>query len=790
MGPIEWLRHRDAGLAVVRRAARTAVVMPVVFGVAEGAVGDPVLATYAAFGSFALLLFADFTGSMADRVRAQLGLGVAGALSIALGTLVSPVTWLATLATAVVAFAVLFAGVVSSVLAGAATALLLPFILSSSLTGPPAAIGVRLAGWGLATAVSVVAIAVLWPAPTPEPLRGRVIEACQALADRLRAEVAATLDLPGGEPAEVAAAAERAGIVVAGLQRDFYGAPYRPTGLGTGARALVRLVDELTFLVSIMDPDSARDRPPDSAGDRQPGSARDGQPGSETAERFGSEAGETLESEKSGAGAPDFSDISRFIAPSWPVEACRVRFAASAVLRRGAELLESHDGDASRLHESLEDLRKAARAVGDGPLADATALDPNFRAQEIGFAVGAIAANIELTAAADRRTLPQRLLGWQPSGIGSPFASARERAAAHLEPHSVWLHNSIRAAAGLAAAVLVARLTGVQHSFWVVLGAFAVLRSNALNTGQTALRALLGTFAGIVVGGVVVSVIGDSRTLSWALLPLAILLAGLAPAVVSFAAGQAAFTIVLFVLFNLLEPTGWRTGIVRFEDVAIGCAVSLAVGLLFWPRGAGRALNIALAEAYAGSAAYLRAAVSYGVIRCAVGAPAGLAPPSAASQRAAAAARRLDDAFRTYLGERGAKPVPLTDVTRLVTGVAGLRLAADAVLDLWSTDAAATADTGDRTAARDRLEAAGAAVADWYTDLAAALTGDGAVPDPLPPVPGTSGLLRDAVERDLTDPSGAPTPTAARMVWTGGHLDAARRLQRALLTPARDLAAA
>ena len=35
------------------------------------------------------------------------------------------------------------------------------------------------------------------------------------------------------------------------------------------------------------------------------------------------------------------------------------------------------------------------------------------------------------------------------------------------------------------------------------------------------------------------------------------------------------------------------------------------------------------------------------------------------------ASRRLDDTFRSYLAERGAKPVPLAEVTGLVTGVAG-----------------------------------------------------------------------------------------------------------------------
>ena len=60
--------------------------------------------------------------------------------------------------------------------------------------------------------------------------------------------------------------------------------------------------------------------------------------------------------------------------------------------------------------------------------------------------------------------------------------------------------------------------------------------------------------------------------------------------------------------------------------------------------------------------------------------------PRALAQQAAAASRRLDDTFRGYLAERGAKQIPLAEVTALVTGVAGLRLAADAVLDLWSAD--------------------------------------------------------------------------------------------------------
>src|SRR6202035_1156751 len=107
-----------------------------------------------------------------------------------------------------------------------------------------------------------------------------------------------------------------------------------------------------------------------------------------------------------------------------------------------------------------------------------------------------------------------------------------------------------------------------------------------------------------------------------------------------------------------------------------------------------------LADAYADSANYLASAVDFGMRRCDLSAPARAVPTDDAA-RAAGAARRLDDTFRGYLAERGAKPVPLAEVTRLVTGVAGLRLAGDAVLDLWQHEDGS--DTGDRLAARTEI---------------------------------------------------------------------------------------
>jgi Fusaric acid resistance protein-like len=761
--PLRWLGQRDRGFAALRRATRTAIIMPAMFALGDKVIGNPQLATFAAFGSFAMLLLVDFGGPMAERLQAEAALVVTGGVFVCLATLASQNAWLAAVAMAVVGFGVIFAGVVSSVLAGATTALLLAFILPVSLAAPASAVPDRLAGWGMAGGVALVATAFLWPAPARDRLRGPAAAACRALAARLRAGVAYLLS---GMDEQFALdrdhAAAQADQAVEALRSTFLATPYRPTGLSTPARTTVRLVDELNWLNSIVI-------------------------------------------------QPALHDVVNRAA-------LRVKEAAAAVLDRAADLLDSRGGSSDELDAALTELAAAHAKMLEGVTADLpvrslrrasdpavggppagpeppasdpaadgepvsqfiTSLDPAFRAEELSYAVSLIARNVELTAAAERRSWQDRLLGRQPEGVPGTLSAARERITSYLDPHSVWLHNSLRGAAGLGLAVLAARLTGVQHSFWVVLGALSVLRSNALNTGQDAVRAMLGTAAGFIVGAALLVGIGTNTTLLWFVLPLAVFLAGVAPAVISFAGGQAAFTLVLVILFNIIQPTGWRVGLVRIEDVAIGVGVSVVVGVLFWPRGAGPALRQALADAYADGAGYLASTVRFGMSR---GGPSAPALPALAgdAERAIAASRRLDDAFRTYLAERGAKRIPLADVAGLVTGVVGLRLEADAVLDLWRADDGQP--DGDVAAARHEILGTAERVTGWYDGLATTVVAGGELPQPLAHDKAADGRLVRAVRRDLLGDDGRASATAVRMIWTGDHLDVVRRLQAAIISP-------
>ena len=73
----------------------------------------------------------------------------------------------------------------------------------------------------------------------------------------------------------------------------------------------------------------------------------------------------------------------------------------------------------------------------------------------------------------------------------------------------------------------------------------------------------------------------------------------------------------------------------------------------------------------------------------------------------------------------------------------------------------------------------------WYGNFAAALTGPHHVPEPLNHDELADQRLIDAVRHDLGGEDGQATATAVRMIWTGDHLDAARRLQDTLAGPAQ-----
>jgi uncharacterized membrane protein YccC len=653
--PVEW-RHELArrwSEAAAYRAVRAAVVMPGLFALSYQVVGNLQVATFAAFGGFATLVLAGFGGTRRDKLVAHLGLAVTGSVLLTIGTAVNSSTAVAAVVTLAVAFAVLFFGVVGPNAASGATAALLAYVLPAASPGTVSMVPDRLAGWWLASVGGTLAVLLFSPKPPADRLRAGIGGLAGALAEEIAAAASGSSD-PARREATLTAKDALRGI--------FTATPFRPTGLATPDQAMSNVVELLEWAV-------------------------------------------VLVGDMVGHGAA--------LAAMEPGDRELLRRAAET-LRAVDRLVPRGDGDVDL--GRLDELRLARNAA----LYDLPPDTPDFEdvvhgafhARTVAIAVRTAAAD---TLVAARRAGPdivaEQRLRWLGIEAGDDddglerWGATRSAAllvGRHASLRSVWLRNSARGALALAAAVAVADLSNVQHGFWVVLGTLSVLRTNATATGATALRAVLGTTIGFVVGAALVVGVGTDSTVLWALLPVAVLVASYAPGVASFVTGQAAFTVVVSILYNLLIPVGWKVGVTRVEDVAVGCAVSVVVGLLLWPRGASAVVATDLHDVFTAGAGYLDQAVGWAL---------GTRPqPPDAGVGAVASAVRLDDALRGYLTEQGSKRVSKDDVWHLVGAALRLRLTAASLAGL--VPPTSVTPTGER------LDGEAAALTAWYRTVA------------------------------------------------------------------------
>jgi uncharacterized membrane protein YccC len=616
------------------RALRATIVMPALFALTFKVIGDLQMATFAAFGSFATLVLASFGGTRRDKAIAHLGLALVGSAVLTIGTAVHGTAWLAAIVTIPVAFAIFFAGVAGPNAASGVTAALLAYVLPVASPGTIADVPSRLAGWWLASVAGTAAVLLLSPRSPGDRLRAAAAALATALASHLEAAERGEAT-PAGRDATVAAKHQ--------LMDLFAATPYRPTGLATADQGLANITEVLEWVTSL---------------------TADALDGHLDVRRAAQADRELL-----GAAARVLADVA-FLLSGQDV-------AAEEIARDIGRLERAREASSASQHELSGDQASVRVAAEHAVHAQAIAV----------AARGAVADAMIATRRADPETIAAQRRSWYgqdqdgaqaggrlAGGRLAGLAGAARLAARHASIRSVWFRNSARGAVALAAAVAIADMSGVQHGFWVVLGTLSVLRTNAAATGATVLRALAGTVLGVAIGAALVLAIGTGPYALWIALPIAVLVAAYAPGTAPFTLGQAAFTVTVVVLFNLLVPTGWRVGLVRVQDVLIGCAVSLVVGVLFWPRGASATVGDDLADAFRRGAAYLTQAVDWSL---------GLRqePPDTAVA-AVAAAIRLDDALRLFLTEQGTKRASKHDLWSLVMATIRLRLTANSLAGL------------------------------------------------------------------------------------------------------------
>ena len=618
---VDRIRQRDPERDALRRALRAAVIVPSAAAVSFAIAGDSQTPLYTIFGSFALMVLADFPGNRQTRAVAYAGLGINGAILITLGTVVAPHAWLSVVLMFLLGVAVTFSGVLSETIAAGQRATLLTFVLPACTpTGP---IDERLLGWAVALAVCVPAALFLLPPRHYGELRRHAASAVSALADRLEGKATRS---------EVADA-------MYALRENFLGADFRPVGLTAGSRALVRVVEDLEWL----------------------------------ADRVSDEAG------------PALRDMQ---APGVRVLRC-----SAAVL--GQTRVADRTADRATLEAALTQLRSVAGGRYREDIVAILGADDDDTAVALGrkllnrrtiaATIGATGRVIAAAAAADARPVWARALGRRlppttaTDRLLPETAAVTSTTSGFLSGRSVAVRNSLRTGLGLALAVAIVHLFPVEHGFWVVLGAMSVLRSSALTTGTKMLRAVLGTGIGFVLGAVLIHVVGVDPAVLWVLMPVVVFGSAYVPEIASFTAGQAAFTMMVLIFFNLIVPTGWSVGLIRVEDVVVGALVGVMVSLLLWPRGATASATAAVESARGVFARYLEAVV----LRITRGEYEEMADKVATlSHDALASSRVADDAVRQYLSESGGTTDFRGPIVRAFNRAIRVRAAADLIMDI------------------------------------------------------------------------------------------------------------
>ena len=708
------------------RAVRATLVMPGLFALTDKVIGNPQMTLFAVFGSFATLVLVSFGGTRRNKAVAHLGLALTGSAALVIGTLVSNTAWLAALVTVPVAFAIFFAGVASPNAQAGVLGALLIYILPACSPAAANTIGPRLAGWWLASAAGTVAVLLLSPRPPGDRLRARAAQTATALAAYLDAAIGGTAT---AEQRDKSLAAKHE------LTAAFAKSPIRPTGLATTDQALGNVVELLQWSGTLVC-------------DALDGHLNLAQAAAQDRELLAAAAGQLRATAALLGGQDPRLDTDRLSKASAASVAHQQMLGGDPADVRAAAALAAH----------AQSIALAAQAG----LADAL--------------IASGKASPELVEAERRRWygLPARTRPRRMPGL----AGAAGFLGRHASLRSVWFRNSARGSVAIAAAVAVASLSGVQHGFWVALGTLSVLRTTAASTGSTAVRALAGTAVGFAVGALLVLAIGTGPTALWVVLPFAVFVASYAPGTAPFVVGQAAFTVTIVVIFNLLAPAGWQVGLLRIEDVAIGCAVSVVVGAAFWPRGAAAIVGDDLADAFRQGGRYLVQAVDWAL---------GLRrrpPESAIPARAAGA--RLDEAMRAYLAEQGTKRLASHDLWTLVMATTRLRLTAFAVASLPASGNGnhqhESAGTDPDLAAFRRQTAD---LARFYERLAVQVGPPGHGPAPPAVVPAPDG---PDYPKGVACAGTTPLHYRPDMLWVGEHLYHLAERGQAITQPAEKIA--
>jgi hypothetical protein len=159
MTTLDARRRHLAGLA---RSVRAAIVVPILFASALFVTGQPEVAGFAIFGTFAHLVMVKYDHAWKVRTLESAILTALGAVAVCLGTLASATMWLAVGGAAAIGLLTEFSTVAAPRIAVIRAPLLLAFMLAVAVPSSVDAVYPNLEGWLLSGMTAQPALLVLW----------------------------------------------------------------------------------------------------------------------------------------------------------------------------------------------------------------------------------------------------------------------------------------------------------------------------------------------------------------------------------------------------------------------------------------------------------------------------------------------------------------------------------------------------------------------------------------------------------------------------------------------------
>ena len=532
------IQVRDPGHVALRRGIRAAIGVPIASALALVVLPDSPAALVSAFGSLCLIAICDFGGSVGRRLISLLGAGVVGAVIIAVGIAAAHNVVAAVLVTFIVGAMLTLAGVLHGAIASGAPAMTIMYVVAVTLGLPVSHVGQAIIGWLIALIVAIPITLLVLPRRDLAVVRKACVTALLAFADAIAAR---------GRGEEVDATSLQAAQDA--LRRSYLGNPFRAAGFNRRDRALIALAGQLQGLLATMASGRAYPTPmPDEAVTRRLNEQS-------AAALRGAAAALSEESSMAPSGLVILGDWQQ----QWGTAVAMLTEAGPDGVERRVYDVADLFPDRTMAVASVRAVMLVRRALG---LPD----EPHPTGHDL------------------------------PTIPAPPIASGWDDVRSNVTFRSPWARLALRVGLGLALAVLVVQYTGLAHGLWVVLGVTSVLRFDGLTTMRMAGYALLGTFGGAAVGYLILAADTSVVGVLWVVLVVVTFLAVWVPPAIGFAWGQAAFSLFVIVAFTLMTwPPDLATAPQRFEDVAVGAAVSVVVALLLWPGGvlAGMIANVA-----------------------------------------------------------------------------------------------------------------------------------------------------------------------------------------------------